>query len=424
VFNVQPWGPVDHLVRAVGGRDEQVLDAITEIGPRQVADLLAAEIETRWDPPFASQELPVALHLQFGDELHSYRVSIKDGQLLIEPGAADNASAEIRFSLIDLARLLYVTSDDYASTTREVIVKTWPMGRLPMHRLERMLEDAGAAGRPSFSPEEWAVAQHREGADLFQGVQSIIDACSSKLASMDLLSRLYGTGKWGSIASFAPHYESHFRRFRLEPVKILEIGIGGYDFQSLGGDSLYLWQRFFPRGLIYGMDMFDKPNVRGPRIRTIKGDQSDPEFLDQLGREFGPFDVIIDDGSHINDHVRTGFESLFPHVRPGGYFVIEDFETSYWPEFGGELPPGSQRTSAGLIKDMIDQIHFREVADIDDGEARKASHPSDIHVYHNLVFLGKGMNHEQGSPKWVRESAKKRYGSRPQVLSDRPAPTM
>lgn len=411
VIDVQAWGPVDLLVRAVGGRDEQVLEAITEIGPRQVADLLVTEIETRWDPPFTAEELHLALHLEFTGELHSYRVTLKDGQILIEPGTADRVGAEIRYSLVDLTRLLYTASADYRSTTREFIVK-WPVGRVSMDKLQTLLGEAGTAGEQPSGPELWAVARQREETAFFQGTQSILTACSSRLASMDLLTSLYGSGKLDAAPSFAPHYEFHFSRFRTDPVRVLEIGIGGYDSPWRGGESLRLWQRFFPRGLIYGLDIFDKPNVRGPRIRTIKGDQGDPEFLDRLGSELGPFDIVIDDGSHLNDHVRTSFAALFPHVRPGGYFVIEDFQTAYWPEFGGEAPPGSSRTSAGLIKDLVDQIHFREIANIDDGEARKASHPSDIHVYHNLVFLGKGMNHEQGSPAWVREGAKRDFESR------------
>ncbi|HEX6526857.1 MAG TPA: hypothetical protein VF070_43615 [Streptosporangiaceae bacterium] len=399
MLKVQPWGPVDHLVRAVGGRDEQVLEAITEIGPQQVADVLVAEIGTRWDPPVTWQELPINLHLQFEDRLYSYVATIKDDQLLIEPGTADNAGAEIRYSLAELARLLYAPRDGYPST-REIIIRAWP-------KQKPQRPDPTA----SADPEQRAVERYSEGRALFQSVQSVTDACSARLVSMDQLSGLYGTDKWGSMPSFAPHYEAHFERFRRDPVKVLEIGIGAYQLQSLGGDSLYMWQRFFPRGLIYGMDIFDKPNVKGPRIRTIKGDQSDPEFLRRLGQEEGPFDIIIDDGSHINDHVRISFESLFPYVRAGGYYVIEDFQTSYWPEFGGELPPGSPRTTAGLIRDLIDQIHFREFAHVEDDEARKATHPSDIHIYHNLVFLGKGMNHEQGSPEWIREGAKKRFGA-------------
>jgi demethylmacrocin O-methyltransferase len=167
-----------------------------------------------------------------------------------------------------------------------------------------------------------------------------------------------------------------------------------------------MWQRFFPRGLIYGMDLYPKPGVRGPRIRTIQGNQNDPSFLRSLAAEFGPFDIIIDDGSHVNEHVRTSFEELFGSVRPGGYYVIEDLHTSYWPEFGGEAPPCSSRTTIGLVKDLIERLHVSEYAgqDLDGTQPlHPFLHPSEVCVYHNIVFLRKGISSERGIPEWIKQ---------------------
>lgn len=86
-------------------------------------------------------------------------------------------------------------------------------------------------------------------------------------------------------------------------------------------------------GLIYGLDIFDK-HVAGPRIRTIRGDQNDPECLAELAGEIGPLDVVIDDGSHVSEHVLTSFRALFPHLRASGLYVVEDLQTSCWPSHG------------------------------------------------------------------------------------------
>ena len=60
---------------------------------------------------------------------------------------------------------------------------------------------------------------------------------------------------------------------------------------------------------------------RSPKrgIRFEQGDQSDPKFLERLARTYGPFDVVIDDGSHIGRHTIATFEGLWPAVRPGGF---------------------------------------------------------------------------------------------------------
>jgi demethylmacrocin O-methyltransferase len=58
----------------------------------------------------------------------------------------------------------------------------------------------------------------------------------------------------------------------------------------------------------------------------------DLPFLDSVLAEHGAPELIIDDGSHINEHIITTFKHLFPRLKEGGYYVIEDTQTSYWPE--------------------------------------------------------------------------------------------
>ena len=44
----------------------------------------------------------------------------------------------------------------------------------------------------------------------------------------------------------------------------------------------------------------------------------------------GPWDIIIDDGSHVPYHQVFSFFCLWKAVVPGGLYVIEDLETNYW----------------------------------------------------------------------------------------------
>jgi predicted O-methyltransferase YrrM len=59
-------------------------------------------------------------------------------------------------------------------------------------------------------------------------------------------------------------------------------------------------------------------------------DQADKERLaqvlaDELGDE--ALDVVVDDASHLYGPSVASFESLFPRLRPGGAYVIEDWKT-------------------------------------------------------------------------------------------------
>ena len=61
------------------------------------------------------------------------------------------------------------------------------------------------------------------------------------------------------------------------------------------------------------------------------GDQSNTTFLSHfLERSGGNFDVIIDDGSHLPSHQVISFEALWKSVVPGGQYIVEDIETSYY----------------------------------------------------------------------------------------------
>jgi predicted O-methyltransferase YrrM len=64
-------------------------------------------------------------------------------------------------------------------------------------------------------------------------------------------------------------------------------------------------------------------------VRPVYGvDQADRARLAAIAAdEFGgqPLDLVIDDASHRLDETRASFECLFPLLRPGGRFVIEDW---------------------------------------------------------------------------------------------------
>ncbi len=42
-----------------------------------------------------------------------------------------------------------------------------------------------------------------------------------------------------------------------------------------------------------------------------------------------PIDLVIDDCSHAHDPTRSSFETLFPRLRPGGLYVIEDWNADH-----------------------------------------------------------------------------------------------
>lgn len=182
-----------------------------------------------------------------------------------------------------------------------------------------------------------------------------------------MLMNRYGTDKlWAH--HYDAEYERHFGPWRDRPLNLLEIGIGGYGVPGKGGESLKAWRDYFPAAVIHGIDIEDKSFLDSDRLHTHRGSQSDVDFLRSVAGSDDPdyrFDLIIDDGSHVQSDILTSFETLFPLLNPGGIYVIEDLETSYRPDHEGHARPLSQPYEAGaigntvsLIAHLIDGLHW------------------------------------------------------------------
>ena len=125
---------------------------------------------------------------------------------------------------------------------------------------------------------------------------------------------------------------------RLAPRRIVEVGV--YE----GGSTALLAQLARPDKLV-AVDIEPSPNaaleqfIAAKRLREAVSvhwgvDQADGERLETIvGAEFGsaPLDLVIDDASHLLEETRRTFETLFPLLRPGGEYVIEDWAWAHSP---------------------------------------------------------------------------------------------
>ena len=113
-----------------------------------------------------------------------------------------------------------------------------------------------------------------------------------------------------------------------------------------------------------------------------------------MHEEVGPFDVIIDDGSHRSEHIRATFAILFPLLTPNGVYVVEDVQTSYWPERGGSEDIDDPNTSMALLKSLCDGLNYEEFVDESYEPTYSDLHVVGVHFYHNMVVIEKGTNLE------------------------------
>jgi hypothetical protein len=205
-------------------------------------------------------------------------------------------------------------------------------------------------------------------------------------SNLTVLARVHETDKWGNHW-YTQHYESHFHRLRKRPLNVLEIGVGGFADPHAGGQSLRMWKDYFPYANIYGIDIFDKSGLQEPRIHIFRGSQADPEFLTWVADKIGRLDIIIDDGSHINDHIITTFHTLFPRLAEGGFYAIEDLHTAYMADYGGSDDAACQTTSIAMCKRLVDGLNWKAIANRDPDYYDKSV--QSIHFYEELAIVRK-----------------------------------
>jgi demethylmacrocin O-methyltransferase len=212
-----------------------------------------------------------------------------------------------------------------------------------------------------------------------------------------MLARIYKTDKYGKH-SYTKHYSTHLRKFRFKRIKLFEIGAGGYQNPDIGGNSLRMWKRYFPFGKIFSIDVFEKSQFEESRIKIFRGSQIYGGFLNDILDRIGEPDIIIDDGSHINEHVITTFELLFPRLKEGGIYIVEDTGTSYWPDYGGDSEDlNNPLTILNFFKSLTDCLNHQELINSYYIPTYYDKNIYSVQFYHNLIFVFKGLNNESSS---------------------------
>lgn len=144
---------------------------------------------------------------------------------------------------------------------------------------------------------------------------------------------------------------------------ILEIGIDKHH-------SLKMWLEYFPHAFIYGLDI--GVELEDERVRVFKADQSsNADLVSVLNMVNKPVHFIIDDGSHIPEHQVLTFNFFFRFLlEPGGVYIVEDIETSYWNKsslYGYPTEYGYKHKLSFIerVKPLIDYINKEYINEVD-----------------------------------------------------------
>ena len=215
------------------------------------------------------------------------------------------------------------------------------------------------------------------------------------------------TSKWSNYFDI---YDTWFSKFVDKNPFVLEIGVDN-------GGSLQMWNEYFGKDCyLYGIDnrpKFDYNNTEeylGFYAKLFVGDQGDQDFLNLVNDYVGgnhkgnienTFDIVIDDGSHWMWHQILTFETLFPKMREGGIYLVEDTHSSYMNIFGGKYK--QPHTFIEYCKNIIDVLHMDHFESTTDFPWTR--HIKSIHFYDSVVVIEKGLRPKNSVTFANREKA-------------------
>jgi SAM-dependent methyltransferase len=197
-------------------------------------------------------------------------------------------------------------------------------------------------------------------------------------------------------------YDRYFGDLAESPVTLLELGV-------LSGESLKTFATYFRNGHIIGLDIENREVDYSdhPNITFVLGDQKKQAHLAEICAAKAPLglDIVIDDASHLGAWSLTSYRALFPRLKSGGLYIVEDWGTGYWQnwpdgsafdqtplsfEEGQVLKriPSHDFGMAGFIKYLVDDvIGVRERPDAAGGSG--LDRLEWMHVHRELVVLKK-----------------------------------
>lgn len=144
---------------------------------------------------------------------------------------------------------------------------------------------------------------------------------------MSILSEIGKKHKTDKVSNgYTDIYESFFVKFKDENINVLEIGAGDL------GSSHKMWKEYFKNGNVFCFDTFISPiqkdlkdELAGHGVKSYEGNQLSRRDLGLAMESFGvEFDIILDDGAHMPDAIQISLGSLFPFLKTGGKYIVED----------------------------------------------------------------------------------------------------
>lgn len=153
-----------------------------------------------------------------------------------------------------------------------------------------------------------------------------------KLKNLSDLASVHGSDKGPAKHRFTELYQMLFWPYAGRKINFLEMGllIGGpehavdADRETRDVPSIRMWLDFFDKAMIHGLDVSDFSWFSHERFAFFRCDMDLRENIRAAADRMPAMDIIVDDASHASHHQQFGFLELFPRLKSGGLYIMED----------------------------------------------------------------------------------------------------
>jgi len=215
------------------------------------------------------------------------------------------------------------------------------------------------------------------------------------------IGRVFGTDKVDPShtrngLAYTDVYERYLKEWRMRRFTLLELGV-------FRGDSLRMWNAFFPRATVVGLDLEPLAVERAREFDVTVGSQADPVALQGILDRHPDIRLVVDDASHVTSLILASFRYLFPRLPRGSIYIIEDLSPGTYddwpghdPALGAQWPGTGENPGTPLFaprKEMddflLELVHDCDLGGGPFGEGPGEKQVSFVHVWPSIVVVGR-----------------------------------
>ena len=201
--------------------------------------------------------------------------------------------------------------------------------KFPLRALPKSVFHNAQSSFQNFLRSSRAVVVSAMCAHAIRAAALVLALCPARCApDLEHLAFHFGTDKSHDDHKYTDLYAMLFAPLRNTAQNITEIGIAA-------GQSLWLWNDYFPQAHIWGIDVVrhqlrkQRPafTANAPRVHLLLADVTNASEVESFGFSPESMDVIVDDGPHSSGPNERILVNMWPYLKPGGYYCVEDVQT-------------------------------------------------------------------------------------------------